>query len=606
MFDNMALVKRFTALLAVCSLVACSAKAPEGPKAGEVKNPDTYTYLSIGDIDSLDPAWAYDTASHEQILQMYEPLLAYKPGSLSEFEPAVASKVPSRANGLISKDHRTYRFPIRKGIKFHDGTVLTPADVKFSIMRFCLYDRDGGPSAILLEPLTGYSVTRKDGKPDPAVYQALEKALKIDGDELVITLKEPFAPFLTIVAQWGVVLSKDFTAAHGGWDGSEATWAKFNNPKKQDSYYQEHENGTGPFKLERWSRDTNEMVQIRFDGYWRGPAKLKRYVTKAVDEFATRKLMLAAGDADAIYAQRMQFPDVSSIPGVTIIDDLPTVEVNPAVFFTFKVETAANPDIGSGKLDGAGIPADFFSDLDVRKAFAYSLDYDGYIRDILRGKGTQSHGCIPKVLLGFDPGIPVYHFDPKKAEEHLKKAWGGQAWEKGFRFTLSYNAGNEVRQVVAQMLKRNIEALNPKFKIDTRGIQWSTYLDAFTAHKLPVFVMAWQADYPDPHNFAHPFLYSKGQWGAIQRFSDPQIDQWIDKARVELDPAKRKALYVQMQKRAYELVPQAYLADNQLFRTQRDWVQGYVHDPVWPDHPYSTYMWRIWKGLPNQAPGASR
>jgi hypothetical protein len=53
-------------------------------------------------------------------------------------------------------------------------------------------------------------------------------------------------------------------------------------------------------------------------------------------------------------------------------------------------------------------------------------------------------------------------------------------------------------------------------------------------------------------------------------------------------------------------VPQLYLADNLVFRTQRDWVQGYVHDPVWPDHPYSTYVYRIWKGYPKSAPGASR
>src|ERR1039457_6789860 len=96
-----------------------------------VKNPDTYTYLTISDADSLDPAWGYDTFSQEIGLNIYEPLFFFDGPSTEKLVPMLATKVPSRANGLISADGRTYRIPLRKGVTFHDGTPMTPEDVRY-------------------------------------------------------------------------------------------------------------------------------------------------------------------------------------------------------------------------------------------------------------------------------------------------------------------------------------------------------------------------------------------------------------------------------------------------------------------------------------------
>ena len=117
------------------------------PASAQVKNPDTFVYATIGDPDSLDPAWSYDSASHGIIDNIYEYLLTFSGGGvkIKDLRPMLASTVPTRANGGISPDGLTYRFPIRKGVKFHDGAPLTPEDVRYSLQRFMLFDRDGGP-----------------------------------------------------------------------------------------------------------------------------------------------------------------------------------------------------------------------------------------------------------------------------------------------------------------------------------------------------------------------------------------------------------------------------------------------------------------------------
>src|SRR6185295_11026937 len=115
------------------------------------------------------------------------------------FDPLLATQVPTPQNGGISADGRTYTFQTRKGVKFHDGTPFSAEDVKYSLMRFCLQDRDGGPSSLLLEPILGISSTRKDGTPIASLYKDLDKAITVDGDTVKVTLATPFAPFLSIL-----------------------------------------------------------------------------------------------------------------------------------------------------------------------------------------------------------------------------------------------------------------------------------------------------------------------------------------------------------------------------------------------------------------------
>ncbi len=83
-------------------------------------------------------------------------------------------------------------------------------------------------------------------------------------------------------------------------------------------------------------------------------------------------------------------------------------------------------------------------------------------------------------------------------------------WEKGFKFTLLYNTGNLARQTACQILRDNVLKVNPKFQIEVLESQWSLILGEIFSGKVPMFQIGWQADYPDPHNFFHPFMHSGG------------------------------------------------------------------------------------------------
>ena len=131
-----------TAALAALAMVLAAAPAPAA-----MQNPDTYVHAMVGDVDSLDPAFQYDGVSNAVVMQVYEPLIFYRGSSIGEFEPMLATQVPSARNGLIQSSGTVYVFPIRTGVFFHNGETLSAEDVKYSLMRYMLQDRAGGPSS---------------------------------------------------------------------------------------------------------------------------------------------------------------------------------------------------------------------------------------------------------------------------------------------------------------------------------------------------------------------------------------------------------------------------------------------------------------------------
>ncbi len=565
----------FTALIS--SLLACAWFAPA---QAQPRNPDTLVYAHLGEVTSLDPVAPYDAVSQGLIMNVYDTLVRFKGESLTEMEPVLAARVPTVKNGMISKDGLVYRFQIKKGIRFHDGSPLTPEDVRYSLLRFMLSDPAGGPASLLLEPVLGVSSTRND-KGEPALSDSdISSAVKVNGDTVVVTLKRPFAPFMTIMARWSYVMNAKWCAARGEWDGNVSSWRNFNNRPKDKSGLFEAMNGTGPFMLERWDRRMKRLHLVRFENYWGAVPALKRIMLVSMPEFGTRRLMLESGDADIIDVPRPFEPQLRGLKGVTLADNLPRLMTDPVFFFTFKINAAGNPDVGSGALDGAGITPEFFTDPDVRKGFAYAFNYNAFVTQSMGGKARRALGTIPPGLLGYNPSVESYSFDLKKAEEHFKKAWGGRVWEKGFRFTMTYNIGGDVRQLACEMMKKNVESLNPKFKIDLRGLEWPAYLEKAQARKMPLFTRGWTGDYPDPHNFIFPFYHSDGRYAQSQGYSNAKMDSLIEKAVRENTAARRVSLYGQIQKLAHEETVQVYSVHPQGLYAMRDWVKGFYDNAV--------------------------
>lgn len=132
----------------------------------------------------------------------------YSGSPTDKFQPMLTIQVPSLANGLISAGGLTYTFPIRKGVRFHDGSVMTVDDVVYSIRRFMLQDPAGGPAWLLLSTLLGVDSTRDDKGKIQVNFADVAKAVSAKDDAIVFRLKRPFAPFLSIIAAWTSVMPR--------------------------------------------------------------------------------------------------------------------------------------------------------------------------------------------------------------------------------------------------------------------------------------------------------------------------------------------------------------------------------------------------------------
>ncbi|HET8678997.1 MAG TPA: ABC transporter substrate-binding protein [bacterium] len=556
-----------------------------------VKNPDTLIVARIGDPETLDFAYGYDTASSEVYLwHIYETLIFFSGSSTGTFQPMLATEVPTLANGGISNGGKTYTFKVRDGVKFHDGSPLTADDVKYSLLRFMFMDRDGGPSELLLAAILDTHGTRDKDTLKSGLFAEADRAIQVQGNRISITLKKPFAPFMAIMAMWSMTTSKKWATAQGDWDGTAAGLAKLNNPKKpENTALFTKTNGTGPFKLSQWDRQGRQVILERNDAYWRRPAAIKRIVIRVVEDFGARRLMLQQGDADIVTVNRTEQTQVEGLAGVRIVDDLSQM-VTQGVYMSMKIDTTGNPDVGSGRLDGNGIPADFFADVNVRKGIAQAFDYNAAVRDCYRSKAVVGNGPVPKGLFGYISTGKWYAFDAARAAAAFREARGGQVWNQGFRFGVLFNTGNASRQCMAQILKTGVEALNPKFRIDVRSITFPQLLQQYRAGKLPMFMIGWVADFPDADNFATPFQHSTGVYSNAQGYSNGEVDKLVEQARFETDQAKRRAMYTKLQEAAYNDVTTLYLYTVG-FITMRSWVRGWYHNPAF----FAPYMYTMSK-----------
>jgi peptide/nickel transport system substrate-binding protein len=553
-----------------------------------IKNPDKLIEAIPVDPGTLDPAWARtdDIASGGVIFNMYETLIFFDRESVDKFVPMIATQVPSFENGLIKDNGTTIIFPIRKGIKFHSGRELTPEDVEYSLERVLVMDRDGGSSWMLLDPLLGVQSTRDEKGNIIVSFEDIDKAVEVQGDSVVLHLKKPYpitTLFQILSLTLGSIVDKECAIAHGDWDGTEKNWTKYNKPENPP--LQEADCGSGPFMLDRWEHG-KQVVLKRFDQYWRGPANFSEFIIM-VGEWNMTKLMFLKGDLDIAYVPSQNVKEVEGEPGIRVIKNLPIL-YNRALFFNFNI-SPTSPYIGSGKLDGEGIPPNFFQDKNVRLAFVHSIDYDRYIEEACFGEAIRTPGPIPQGLPGYFKDMPMYTFDPKKAEEYFKKAWNGQLWEEGFKLTILY--GDLPGKTLAEIIKDKGESINPKFKIEIKEVDWFDHW-AMVGGELPFFVTGWRADYPDPYNFIFAYMHSSGTFAARQKYKNERVDKLVEELITTMDPRKREDICRELTRIYYEDVPSVIVEQPLERHYERDWVHGWYYNPVYP----GIYAYPLWKG----------
>lgn len=567
-------------------IVMCCSLLPLSACNGEIKNPGDFVIACPFDIASLDPAYVYDAESAGQILNIYDTLIEFDGNSTTEFVPSLATE------WTISEDGKTYRFKIRDGVTFHNGNPLTPEDVEYSFERGMVQDYALGPQWMFFEPLFGlgnYSSRTEDGL---IPLEELESKVEVDGQWVQFNLATPYEPFLQILASsWGSIVDMDWCIQNGDWNGTPESYEALNNPVPGGSPIHSIANGSGPFQLELWEPAIG-ITLVRNDNYWGEPARFERVFTKIVDEWGTRSLMLQAGDADCVLAPNEAIQDIKEMPGILVYEDEPAL-LNQALFFQFDID-ATSTLIGSGQLDGNGIPTDFFTDIDVRKGFAYAFDWDTYIEDAMAGYGEQISSPIVEGIPYYKPDWPSYELDLAQAEEHLRAAWDGLLWEKGFQMTLVYAAGDITGKIACEVLQYNLYQINPLFRINIQLMGWPAILSEMTLGRLAMYSNGWTADYADPHNFVFPYMHSQGAFAQAQRYGNEAVDDLIEQAISSNNHSERQILYDQIAELYYEEVPSIMIDQVLGVYVFRDWIQGFVYNPMRP--VYSMYAYYLSKG----------
>lgn len=620
------------------TLGLCLALGATGALA-ETKNPGTFVFLWADDVASFDPAYIANTPSTYGVLNVYSRLLDYKGSEISEFVPALSSEVPSLENGLIKQNDDgsvSYTFPIRPGVMAHkvgikgdDGKItweyldsltddqkaklepgygeITAEDVQYSLLRAMLMGQSWMSNAITEMVTAGKYPTIADWAEDVGgiddiknaspevlrkVYDELASQVTVDGDKVTLTLPSSFPATLGIIAlPFGTsIVDKEWVADVGGWDGSPDNWFEYYRPQLADTPLFDQVNGTGPFMLEEWDKTERRITLKRFENHYRGPASLERVVIRTVPEWTTRRLQLLSGDADFVTTPVEFLEELSKTEGVKVIDGLPKV-FSRGLYFAWPLDDVDNPALGSGQLDGNGIPPDFFADIDVRKGFNYAQNYDVLINQVLLGKTVQSRGPTVRGIMGYREDSPIYTHDIEKAREHFKKAFNGELWDKGFKFVAYMQEGNPQAQAALAVLQQGLQRVNPKFKMEIQSLPWASISDKLNNREKPaspLTYMGWGPDYSDPGGplgAASYYLSPTGLVGGMvgQGYRDLMEEHFkplLDEAWASSDPAFREPIYAKLQEMSYDYATTQFLWEDFGYIVTRDNIDGYVHNMI--------------------------
>lgn len=412
--------------------------------------------------------------------------------------------VPEIAESFTQTSPVTFEFKIRKGVKFHDGTELTPEDVKFTLDRLTVEGGMGegqtSPRQSLLGPVKDVEI--------------------VGGDTIRINLSEPW-PLLPAMLPFQELVSKAFTEKTGTAGMATAI------------------NGTGPFKLVEW-RKGDSIIMARFDDYYGGSPDIPpvgkacadRAIFKFIPEAASRVAALLAGDVD-------------------IINDLPPFSVK---------QVEANPNTAVMTVNGTrsvflalNLRGDKFDDIKVRQAFAHALDKNLLIDRILGGNAVSIEGILSPAAFGASPDLPKYTHDPEKAKALLAEA----GYANGIDVTIdATGADKDMAEAISAVLGK--AGIRAKVAIGENAQVMAKWDPKNDKNDGDVFFTSWGNGSLDPFDIFVPTHYTLAR-GNRSGYSNTEVDSLLDQGSVELDPAKRAALYQKAEAIVNAELPYLYL-----------------------------------------------
>jgi peptide/nickel transport system substrate-binding protein len=384
---------------------------------------------------------------------------------------------------------------LKKGVKFHNGAPLTSKDVVFSVEKM----RD-----------------IKGGSLQAPNFKDVTEIQTPDDQTVIFVTKQPSAIFLDRLRNRFIV--------------SKAAGDKYGDQLYQNLV------GTGPYKFVSLQRGGN-LIFNRNDDYWGGKAAIKEVIFRKVTEDGARLAALESGQAD-------------------FINNVPVHEV---------VRLQRHPRIRVDKIKGLSmyflmmnVAHKPFDNKLVRQAVNYCIDAPAIVKNIFDGMAYPNNGPVGSDVIGADPKLKGYPYDPKKAKELLAQA----GYAEGCDVPLYYSAGTypkdrEVCQVVAaQMVKGGfrVELISQEY-----AAHWGP--EGVNGGKLS-FYYENRGSLTDADTIYDQYFRT----GTTKRtnYSNPVFDKIIDEQQRTQDQKKRVALLQQAGKIIMEealMVPLYNLAD---------------------------------------------
>jgi ABC-type transport system substrate-binding protein len=503
---------------------------------------------SFADIKSLDPAVAADTLTGEMVELLFAGLVDFD--DAGHVVPDLAERFERSDDGLV------YRFFLRQGLKFHDGSPITAKECARSIER-ALHPDTPSSFAQFYDHLDGFEEFNVKKTADHI------RGVVVEGElVLAIHLREVDAAFLSIFAMQGV---RPVCPSAG--DKYDDTWQPC---------------GTGPFKLDSWDRGRSIRV-VRFDG-WREPGKpyLDALTYTYGMGLVTQRFKFEQGDLDI--DRELLLADTFRYQSDTRWKPLGAYDVIPSI---------------GGEEMNVEMPP--FDNVEVRRAVAAAID-----REQFRLIKTSSLVTLERVLVpelgGDDPKFAKQKYDYPAALEHMKRAGfpydpktGEGGWPKPIVYPI-YKQG--LYESSAQVIQQQLAKIG--LRLELKVVSYPTYL-AMTKRRATVALSpaGWSQDFPDPSDFFDPIFASNqindedSNNGAF--YSNPKLDDLLVSARKELDPVVRKKMYDEADTIVCDEAPWAMEYQYKYYGVHQPYVRGLRWSTVWPN-----YVRDVWLDKPKK------
>jgi len=417
----------------------------------------------------------------------------------------------------------SFTFFLRKNARFHDGKLLTAADVKFS-----------------------FDTIKNESVDDPSLksyFTDMESCEILNPYTVRITYSKQYWMALGNVADNLEVLPKHIYDPDNLSEKDPKAFGKQFN----ESPYHRKPVGAGPYKFERW--DTGlQLVLTRNDDYW-DPAHgghLDRIVFRFISD-------------NVAALQSFKNGEVNFLPGRSTAEQFEGEMNDPEFLKRFaKVEFY----VGGYVWVGWNMRRPPFDNVKVRQAMAYgALNIPEFLGQVMFGHAVQVTGIQHYLGPAYNHDIRPYPFDPEKARQLLLEAgWydrdGDGLRDKGgraFQFELLIPSGSDVYRRRAALMKENLRKLGIDMTI--RELEWATFIQNITDRQFDACNLGWAGDLEDdPYQLWHT-SQSANRGDNYVGFGNAETDRMIEQSRLAVDDTERRRIFFEFHRLIYEQQP---------------------------------------------------